>query len=129
MSPMRPVLRTLSRLPALAAVLGLLAQSVLPAAHSWSVGAEETAYHASIHEAAPHAELCADHGRGHHHHSGADCRLCPLYASARLVALNGPRSAGGPAAPATPRGTGPAPRPSTDPASAPVRGPPAALPA
>lgn len=124
--PMRPVLRTLARLPALAAALGLLGQSVLPAAHSWSVGAQEAAYHASVHEAAPRAELCADHERGHHHHSGADCRLCPLYASARLGPLHGLRPAGGPAALATPRGTGPALRPSADLASAPVRGPPAA---
>jgi hypothetical protein len=128
MSPMRPVLRTLSRLARRRAGLPAV---VLPAAHSWSVGAEEAAYHATVHAAAPSAELCADHERGHHHHSGADCRLCPLYASARLAPHHGLRPAAALAAPAAPRGIGPAFRPSADLESAPVRGrlPPAAAPA
>ena len=76
-------------LVAQAALAGLVAQSVLPAAHSWQVGGEEAAYHASVHDAAPRASLCDDHERGHHHHSDADCFLCPLYSSARLAALHG----------------------------------------
>lgn len=123
MPPMR-LLPALSRLAALASVFGLLGQSVLPAAHSWSVGAEEAAYHAAVHAAAPRAGLCDDHDRGHHHHSGADCRLCPLYASARLAPLAGLRPAGGPAPLASHRGAPSALRPSADLAAAPVRGPP-----
>lgn len=111
----------------LGALFALLSQSVLPAAHSWSVGAEETAYHASVHEAAPRAGLCADHDRGHHHHSDADCVLCPLFSSARLAAAHGAAAAGTPdLAPSLPGGV-PVSRASADVPGAPVRGPPPAL--
>ena len=76
------------RLTALAAALGLLAQAVLPAAHSWRVDSEETAYHARVHDVAGMASVCGDHNRGHRHHSDANCALCPLFVSARLAAAH-----------------------------------------
>lgn len=85
MSPMPAFLR---RAGAFAALAALLAQAVLPPLHAWVVDASETAYHAGLHESAPRAELCADHDRGHHHHSDADCPLCPLFSSARLAAAD-----------------------------------------
>ena len=72
------------RAAALAALAGLLAQAALPVAHSWRVGAEETAYHASVHADAPGTGLCGEHQRGHRHHDDADCLVCPLFSAARL---------------------------------------------
>lgn len=124
---MAPFLTALRRLGALAAAAGLLAQSVLPAAHSWRVEAEETAYHASVHDAAPQASLCDDHAGGHHHHSDADCPLCPLFSSARLAAVNGACAAGAPAGVPSLPGVASGPCSSADVPGAPVRGPPAVL--
>lgn len=123
MPPVNPLLR---RLGACASLAGLLAQAVLPAAHSCSVARQEAVYHASIHDAVPQASLCGAHGRAHSHHSDVDCPLCPLYSTARLAAVHGAGTAGAPA-----RLT---PLPSTalglispaDVSGAPVRGPPAA---
>lgn len=123
---MRAPFSALRRLGALGALFGLLAQAVLPAAHAWLVDAEEAAYHASVHDAAPLAELCDDHDRGHRHHTDADCPLCPLFSSARLAAANGAAAAGTPdPAPSLPGGV-PGPRASADVPGAPVRGPPPA---
>lgn len=127
MSPMAPFLTVLRRFGALAAVAGLLSQSVLPAAHSWSVGASETAYHASVHDAAPQANLCDAHRSDHHHHSDADCRLCPLFSSARLAALHGAGAAPAPAVVAALLGAASGLVFSADVPGAPLRGPPAVL--
>lgn len=120
-------LRLLRRLGALAALAGLVAQCLLPAAHSWQVGGEEAAYHSSVHDAAPRASLCDDHEREHHHHSDADCPLCPLYSSARLAALHGAGAAGAPDTTLPSRGVAVGPCPSANVPGAPVRGPPAVL--
>lgn len=127
MPAMLPWISVLRRCAALSVLAGLLAQSVLPAAHSWKVGAEEAAYHASVHDAAPRASLCDDHARGHHHHSDADCPLCPLYSSARLAAVHGAGAAGASARAGSLRGAPSLPGSSAHISGAPVRGPPAVL--
>lgn len=122
---MRPILPALRRLVTLSASLGLLGQSLLPAAHSWEVAAEESAYHASVHDAAPRASLCDDHDRSHHHHSDRDCPLCPLFSSARASALHGACAAGAPDLGPSLLGVASGPCSSAEVAGAPVRGPPA----
>lgn len=124
---MAPFLTALRRFGALAAVAGLLSQSLLPAAHSWQVEAEEAAYHASVHDAAPQASVCDDHARDHHHHSDADCPLCPLYSSARLAAVHGACAAGAPDLGPSLLGVASGPCSSAVVPGAPVRGPPVVL--
>ncbi|TPW20510.1 MAG: hypothetical protein FD126_1607 [Elusimicrobia bacterium] len=124
---MSPLLRSLRRGAALAALAGLLGQSILPAAHSWHVGTEEAHYHASVHAAPSDARLCNDHQHGHHHHSDADCPLCPLFSSVRLAAVHGACAAGAPSGTLSLPGVASGPRSSADVPGAPVRGPPAVL--
>ncbi|TBR19118.1 hypothetical protein EPO15_14670 [bacterium] len=124
---MAPFSSALRRFGALAATAALLAQTFLPAAHAWRVDAAEKTYHASVHDSGRAGSVCGGHTGDHHHHTDADCPLCPLYASARLTAVHGACAAGAPPRPSSLLNGASVVCSSADIASAPVRGPPAFL--